>query len=193
MKDFIKYKIVSNWVWILIILILSSILASKCTNEKITKKDTKEFTTVSTKKEALDVLQVPETIVKKFTEIKTITKFKETIKIDTIKIVYKDSIPFQFERNGELKTKEYTFTYKSNNKGFKIDNLTIEDSLIIITGTKRKWFLGKSINTIDISHSNKYISNQDIRHVEVKEKKKFYETTLFKFAVGFGLGVAVSK
>lgn len=193
MKDFIIYKTKQNWVWILIILVLCSMLASKCTNEKSTKKDTKEYTTVSTKKEALEVLQIPETIVKKFTEIKTITKFMEKIRIDTIKIVYKDSIPCEFERSGELKTNEYTFMYESNNKGFEIDNFTIEDSLIIVTGTKRKWFLGSKYNTIDISHSNKYVSNKDIRHVEIKPKKKFYETNLFKFGAGFLLGVAISK
>jgi hypothetical protein len=189
MKDFIK----QNWYWIGIIIVLFSALFTRCNNDKATKKDSKQYTTVSTKKEALEVMQVPETIVKKFTEIKTITKFKDIIKIDTIKIVYKDSIPCSFERTGELKTKEYSFTYESNNKGFKVSNLDIQDSLVIVTGIKRKWFLGKQTNTIDISHSNKYISSQGVRHVEIKEDKKFYETTLFKFGLGLVLGIAIAK
>jgi len=189
MKDFIK----QNWYWIGIIIVLISALASRCTNDKATKKDTKQFTTVSTKKEALEKLQVPETIVKKFTQIKEITKFRERIRIDTIQIAYKDSINCNFERSGEIKTKEYTFAYQSNNKGFKIDNLEISDSLIIISGTKKKWFLGSQYNTIDIYHSNKYISNENIRHVEIKEKKKFYETTLFKVGAGFIFGVAITR
>jgi hypothetical protein len=113
--------------------------------------------------------------------------------IDTIEIRYKDTIECDFMRSGELKTNEYRFTYESNNKGFKIDNLTIEDSLIIVTGTKRKWFLGKETNSIDISHTNKYISSGNVQHLEVKPKKKFYETTLFKVGVGFVFGVAIMK
>ena len=64
---------------------------------------------------------------------------------------------------------------------------------IDLHGTKRKWFLGKETNTIDISHTNKYISSDQIQHIEVVPKKPFYDTTLFKFTAGFILGVAVTK
>jgi len=193
MKEFIKDKILGNIYWIVITLVLSSMLASKCSNEKATKKDTKEYKTVSSQKEALEVLQVPETIVKKFNKIKTITKYRDRIKIDTIKITYKDSIPCDFLRTGEIKAKEYSFTYESNNKGLEVANFDIQDSLIIVTGTKRKWFWGKETNSIDVSHSNKLIKSEGIRHVEVKEKKKFYDTTLFKVTVGFAFGVAIAR
>jgi hypothetical protein len=69
MKEFLK----QNWYWIGIIIILASILVSKYHNDKLTKKDTVEFKTVSSKKEAIEVAQIPDTIVKKFVKIKTIT------------------------------------------------------------------------------------------------------------------------
>jgi hypothetical protein len=71
--------------------------------------------------------------------------------------------------------------------------MRIEDSLLIVTGTKRKWFLGKETNTIDISHTNKYISSGQVQHIEVVQKKQWHDTNLFKFGVGFILGVAVTK
>jgi len=185
MKTFLK----QNWYWIGIIIVLIASLFSKCENEKNTKKDSPQFTTVTDKKE----LPIHDTIIKKFHEIKTVTKYVDRLQIDTIKIVYKDSIPCDFNRAGYLKTKEYSFTYESNNKGFKLNNVIIEDSLLIVTGIKRKWFLGREINTIDISHSNKYIVTDNIQHFEVKEKKKFYDTNLFKFGIGFIAGVAIMK
>lgn len=189
MKDYI----IKNWFLLSVIIIIVCTLFAKCNNEKITKQDTPEYKTVTSKKEAVQALHVPETIVKKFTEIKTVTRYQDRIKIDTIVVRYKDTVSCVFERSGELKTPEYTFVYKVNHKGFKIDNMQLHDSLLIVTGTKRKWFLGKETNTIDVSHTNKYISSDKIQHFEIVKNKPFYETTLFKFAVGFGIGVAVTK
>jgi len=189
MKDFIK----QNWAWIGLCLVFLSGWISTCSNNDITKNDTIEYKTVTSKKEAVKEANIPDTIVKKFTEIKTVTRYVDRIKIDTIQVHYKDTVTCVFDRSGELKTKEYEFTYKSNQKGFKIDNMQLHDSLLIVTGTKRKWFLGKETNTIDISHTNKYISSREVQHIEVVPKKKFYDRTLFKFGVGFILGVAVTK
>ncbi len=188
-KDFVK----KNIGWLLIIIFLLCFLFNSYHNQNISKNDTKDYKTVTTKKEAVEVMQVPETIVKTFTKIKTITKFHERIKIDTVEIVYTDTVEVVFDRLGRVSTKEYSFDYKSNNKGLKVSNFTLNDSLTIITGTKRKWFLGKETNTVDVYHSNKYINSENVKHVDVAPKKKFYETTLFKFAVGFGTGVLILK
>jgi len=189
MKEFIK----QNWYWIGIIIVLISALFSRFQNDAITKHDTPTYKTVTTKKESVQELKVPDTIVKKFTEIKTVTRYVDRIKIDTITIRYKDTIPCVFERSGTINEKEYSLTYQSNQNGLNLSNLQLHDSLLIVTGTKRKWFLGRETNTIDISHNNKYISSDQIQHIEVVPKKPFYDSTLFKFGVGFILGVAVTK
>lgn len=189
MKEFIK----SNWAWLGIVIFLLAVILNRCNNDEITKKDTPISKTVTSKKEAVEQAKIPDTIVKKFTEIKTVTRYVDKVKIDTVVIRYKDSVPCVFERSGELKTNEYTFTYQINQNGFKIDNFQLHDSLLIVTGTKRKWFLGKETNTIDISHTNKYISSEQVQHVEVVKKKAFYDTTLFKFGAGLILGVAITK
>lgn len=191
MKDFIK----QNWYWIGIIIVLISALFSRCQKDSVSAKNARseEYKTVTTKKEAVKSAKIPDTIVKKFTEIKTVTRYVDRIKIDTITIRYKDTVSCVFERSGELKTKEYAFTYKSNQNGFAVNNMQFHDSLLIVTGTKRNWFFSKETNTIDISHTNKYIISEQAQHIEVVKKKPFYDTTLFKFGVGFVLGVAVTK
>ncbi len=189
MKDFIK----QNWYWVGLLIMFASGWFSTCQRNKVTKHDTPTYKTVTTKKEAIQSASIPETIVKKFTEIKTVTRYVDRIRIDTITIKYKDTIPCVFERSGAINEKEYSLTYQSNQNGLQLHNMRIEDSLLIVTGTKRKWFLGKETNTIDISHTNKYISSNQIQYIEVVPKKKFYDTSLFKFGVGFILGVAVTK
>lgn len=189
MKDFIK----QNWAWLGLCIIFLSGWITTCSNKDVDKKDTQTYKTVTSKKEAIQEAKIPDTIVKKFTKIKTVTRYVDKIKIDTIKIHYKDSIPCVFERSGAITEKEYSLTYQTNQNGFKVYNMQMNDSLLIVTGTKRKWFLGKETNTIDISHTNKYISSDQIQHVEVVPKKEWYDTTLFKFGVGFILGVAVTK
>lgn len=189
MKEFIK----QNWCWIGIIIVLISALFSRCQNDAITKHDTPTYKTVATKKEAVQELKVPDTILKRFTKIKMVTRYVDRIKIDTITIRYKDTVPCVFERSGAINEKEYSLTYQSNQTGLQLHNMRIEDSLLIVTGIKRKWFLGKETNTIDISHTNKYISSDQVQHIEVVTKKPFYDSTLFKFGVGFILGVAVTK
>lgn len=189
MKDFIK----SNWAWIGLCIVFLSGWISTCSNKNVTKQDTSTYKTITTKKEAVQQANIPDTIVKNFTEIKTVTRYVDRIRIDTIQVHYKDTIPCVFERSGAINEKEYSLTYQTNQNGLKLYNMQIEDSLLIVTGTKRKWFLGKETNTIDISHTNKYISSDQVQYIEVVPKKKFYDTTLFKFGVGFILGVAVTK
>ncbi len=189
MKDFIK----SNWAWLGIIIVLVCALISRRNNDRITKHDTPTYKTVTTKKEAVQAASIPDTIVKKFTEIKTVTRYVDRIKIDTITIKYKDTITCVFERSGAINEKEYSLTYQSNQNGLNLYNMQLHDSLLIVTGTKRKWFLGKETNTIDVSHTNKYISSDQMQHIEVVPKKEWYDTTLFKFGAGFILGVAVTK
>lgn len=189
MKELIK----SNWAWIGIILFLLAVIVNRCNNDAVVKKDTQVYKTVTTKKEAIEEAKIPDTIVKKFTEIKTATRYVDKIRIDSVVVIYKDTIPCVFERSGSINEKEYSFIYQTDQKSFKVYDMQLHDSLLIVTGTKRKWFLGEKTNTIDISHSNKYISSDEIKHIEVKPKKEFYDTTLFKFGVGFILGVAITK
>lgn len=193
MRDFIKDKLVLNLIWIIIVLFLCSWLASKCSNEYISKKNTDSYKTVSSKKQALQEIPLPETIVKQFTKIKTITKYVDRIKVDTIEVRYKDSVPCVFERSGIVETNDYTMSYHSNQNGFKVTDLSLVDTVFVVNGIKRKWFLGKETNTVTVSHSNKNITASEVQFVEVKPKKKFYDTTLFKFGIGVVAGVMIMK
>lgn len=121
----------------------------------------------------------------KFSKVHSVTKYVTNTKFDTIKLTYKDSIPCNFERVGSDLKKWYHIAYKSNQKGVEITELSIPDSVIVVTGDKRKWFWGKRTTTTDITHANPFVETQSIQHIEVKEKNKWYNSTIFKIGVGF--------
>lgn len=199
----------------ILILIIISMLFSKCENDKTNASTisalqsensnyklkngqlvTSQKTAILTQSELKEQLKKNKTeleLAKKFVQIKTFTKYITNTKIDSIKIAYKDSIPCNFERIGAIFTDEYNLEYKSNQKGITISEMAIPDSVLIATGYKRKWILGAKTQTFDITHSNKFVMSEQVQHFEVKEKKKFWQTDVFKIGIGFLGGIFIAK
>ena len=209
MREFLK----KSWLWILALLILVSVIISKTKNEKIQKQNItalqseitnfklKDGTEVaSVKSLQFENGQLKESLSKKenemsakFSEVKTVTRIEERIKFDTIRIAYKDTVKCRFRRVGVVKNKSYSLDYITTQRGVKLSNLIVPDTIVVITGQKRKWFLGKEMATIDVSHTNELVKVNDIRYIENKQKKHWYDTNLFKIGVGFIAGAMLVK
>jgi len=121
----------------------------------------------------------------KFSNIKSVTRYVTNTKFDTIKLVYNDSVPCNFERIGSDYKEWYHIAYKSNQIGVEITELSIPDSVIIVTGNKRKWFWGKSTSTMDITHANPFVETELVQRIEVVQPRKWYDSTVFKIGIGF--------
>lgn len=183
----------------IIILILATSLFSECENNrtslatieaqnsKISTYKLKNSQLVTSQKTAiLTEKQLKEQIAskdkqlqeltKKFSEVKTVTKTVTITKIESVDVPFEVKVPCDFERSDSVIEKHYSFDYSVNQNGLKINNLTIPDSVSIVTGSKRKWFLGKQTLTIDITHSNPNIQETSLQHYEVTPKKKWYQT-----------------
>ena len=191
--------------------IASSILMVKCTNEKAqsntiealqaenkTYKLKNNQLVLSKEVAFLDNKQMKAKIknlelASKFSKVTVLTKFVNVTRIDSINVLYKDSIPCVFEKTGDIVDKNYSLAYKSNQLGLVISKLEIPDSLVIVTGIKRKWFLGKTTTSIDITHSNPLVKSSDLQNFELKDKKMFYETKFFNIGVGFIAGFLLMK
>jgi hypothetical protein len=132
-------------------------------------------------------------MVKKVAVVKTVTRYVNKIRVDTINVVYKDSIPCVFEKNGSIATKDYSLNYKTNQKGLSISDLSIENSVTIVTGTKRKWFLGKETQTVNVTNTNSLVKIESLEHIEIKRNKRFWDSNLFKIGLGFAAGVLIAK
>ncbi|MEI7510070.1 MAG: DUF6549 family protein [Flavobacterium sp.] len=129
----------------------------------------------------------------KFSNVKTVTKFVTNTKLDTIKLTYKDSIPCNFEKKDSVLKEWYHIAYSSNQKGITITELSIPDSVIVVSGEKRKWFWGKKTNVTDITHSNPFVQTEQIQHIEVQTPTKWYDSSILKIAIGFIGGVLLIK
>ena len=151
-----KKYIIQNWVLIAICVILAGWLISKIENEKVLsgKLDTfnvqlesyklKDGKIVNTAK-TVTYEKVPEKteLTKKFSEVKTIIKIQERLRVDTIRVVYRDSIPCDFDIKGNIVDKDYSVDYSSSNKGLSLYNLKVVDTIEIVTGVKKNGFLVK--------------------------------------------------
>ena len=141
--------------------------------------------TASIKTLQLDKKQIQELLIKKdrelsalafeFSKVHSITKYTTLTKFDTIQLAYTDSVPCVFERTGTVKNQWYSFGYRSNQKGVEFDTLSIPNTATVITGTKRKWFLGKETLTTDITNSNPYISVTGITAAELTLPTPWYK------------------
>lgn len=214
MKNFItktKNFIARNWAMLLITLGAISYSITSYVNEQNYKENIKALNSqVSTYKlkngqlvssaqsleltnDELKVIltQKDKELASKFSKVETVIQIQEKIKFDTVKIVYKDTIPCRFKKQGSIVKKDYSLDYISTQKGVKIANVSMTDSITIVTGIKRKWWLGKETNTIDISHTNELVKVNEIKHIDTRIKKKWYDTNIFKFGVGFIIGAII--
>ena len=132
-------------------------------------------------------------LVNKFSSVKSVTKYVTNTKFDTIKLVYNDSIPCEFERIGSDMKEWYHIAYKSNQKGVEITELSIPDSVIIVTGDKRKWFWGKRTSVTDITHAKPFVQTESIQHIEVVQPVKWYDSTILKIGIGLIGGILLMK
>ena len=121
-----------------------------------------------------------------FAKVKSVVKYQTITKYDTITIAYHDSIPYTFERSGRVIDKWYSFNYKSDEFAFNINELNIPNETTIITGIKRKWFLGKETITTDVSNSNPYINVTQMKSANVTIPVPVYK----KWYAWLGIGLA---
>jgi|694.fasta_scaffold00522_24 hypothetical protein len=205
-----------TWVLLISCLVLVSQLFQKCESEKlqlanvealnsqskvyklkngqlVTSVETLSYSNSQLKNSIVMKDKKVKELTNKFSKVQSLTKYVTNTKFDTIELRYKDTVPCVFERKDSLLKEWYHIAYKSNQKGIEITELSIPDSVIVVTGIKRKWFLGKQTQTTDITHANPFVQTNNVQHIEVVTQKKWYDTFLFKVGLGFIGGVLITK
>ena len=133
------------------------------------------------------------TLVKEFNTVNTVTKYKTITQVDTIIIKYPDTLPCVFERSGFKTDKWYSFNYRSDQNGIEIDSFKTETETTVITGLKRKWFLGEDILTADITNSNPHIEVLQLNAAQVIVQQPWYKKWYIWFAAGLTGGFFIAK
>lgn len=203
---------------VLIILVITILLSAECCNDNkknagsnfIALTDTVTYFTnaLGTQSASIKTLQLKEsqlkntilakdkelaTLTKQFSKVKTIVKHTQVVKLDTINILFKDTVPCTFSREGTLKNKWYSLNYKGNNKGFAIDSLIITNQVTTIMGYKRKWLLGEETLVTDVINSNPYITTKTLQSIQIIVPVPWYKKWYVWAAGGIVGGFLISK
>ena len=123
-------------------------------------------------------------LAKEFSKVHTVVKIESKFQIDSIPVPYAVPVPCVFERSGRVTDKWYSFGYTSNQDGFKIDSLQVPVKLTVITGAKRKWFLGKETVTTDVTADNPNIKVTGITAAEISVPVPWYKKWYVWLAAG---------
>lgn len=135
-----------------------------------------------------------EKLKQEFANVKTVVKYKTVTKFDTIKVFFEQPIrEYDFVRAGKVSHKHYSFSYSADNVGFTLEDLTIPNQVTVITGTKRKWFLGKQYITTDVTNSNPYVAVTNLKAATVQIPQPWYKKWYVWLAAGFVTGTVIAN
>lgn len=136
---------------------------------------------------------------KEFVQLRSIVKFRTNIKLPSASVKFDtpipgqpcDSLPIAFERSGEFKHKWFQFHYNVTPDSLKITDMVMNNTTTVITGVKRKWFLGQQVVKTDVTHSNPYVSTQQITSAEIVVPEPWYKKWYVWLAAGLAGGLLI--
>ena len=203
-----------------IIAVLCVLLVNNCSNKNATiqrqednikalKDSTKYFKnklneTVATKlalqltekelKEEKKTNERLQTALKDFKKTIATIQSKQEVRIDTIKIPYKEEVECIFSRFQTIKKPYYTFDLLSNEKGNTIANFRLTDNKQdIVIGYKKKNFFSNSELRVDITNSNALFNQKEIKPIIIVYKKSWYEKPQITIPLGFTLAILANQ
>lgn len=130
---------------------------------------------------------------KEFSKVNTVVKVVTETKIDSIGIPFAVKVPIDFNRFGTYPDKWFSFDWKVNQDGLSLTNVNTPTELGVVTGIKKKWFLGRESVTTDVAFTNPYINTVEVKTYTVRLNKPFYDTRVFNIGIGFLGGVLLKK
>lgn len=130
-------------------------------------------------------------LTKEFANVKTVVQWRGGVRVDSIPVPFAVPVPCDFTRTDTVATKHYSFAYRVNQDGLRVDNIAFPDTVTVITGTKRKWFLGKETLTTDVTHSNPHVKANGITAAELVVVQPWYKKWYVWLAAGAVAGALI--
>ena len=120
--------------------------------------------------------------------IKTVSEVKH----DTVR--FKDTIPAVFKPiHFSNIDKNFSLFGTITPRLFVIDSLRIPNEQNVIVGEKKMGFLKSPEKRVEVTNSNPLIRTTNLGVYAINEKKKWYQTTMFKVGVGVVAGFTIRK
>ena len=157
-------------------------------NELGTLTASKEVLKVSNRNLNKIILKKNDTLkklAKQFSKVKSIIEIKTVIQIDSVDVPFIVKLPSLFERHGVNSDHYFRFKWKANQDGFTLSDINIPNEQYVITGFKRKLFLGRTTLITDITNTNPYIDVKRLETTVVHVPVRLIDTRVFNIGVGF--------
>ena len=130
--------------------------------------------------------------IQKFKKTIAVIQSRQEVKIDTILVPFKDTIPCVFERFNTITDKYYQFDLKVNQIGSIVSNFELTpNKQTFVIGEKRENFLSNSELRVDITNSNKLFNQTNVKPIVIIYQKSWYEKPQVTIPIGFILGIIV--
>mgnify|MGYP000232872617 FL=1 len=127
--------------------------------------------------------------IKKYKKVIATVQTTQDVKIDTIFIPFKDTIPYVFSKEIEVIDTYYRFDVKLSNTSFKITNFSLTpNKQDIVIGWKKKGLFKNPLATIEITNSNKLFNQTEIKPIIIVYKKQWHEKWYITLPSAFLLG-----
>lgn len=128
----------------------------------------------------------------KFKKTIAVIQSKQEVKIDTVLIQFKDTVPCVFERFNTINDKYYRFDLKVNQIGSIVSNFELTpNKQTFVIGEKKENFFSNSELRVDITNSNKLFNQSEIKPIVIIYQKSWYEKPQITVPIGFVLGLLI--
>ncbi len=158
-------------------------------NQEVASKLSLQLTLAELKDYSKENTELKEAI-KKFKKPITIIQTKQVVKIDTI-IKFKDSIKYVFSKDIPVNNKYYQFDVNINQNSLKIDNFTILNNQSIVVGWKKQGLFKNPIATAEITNTNPYFKQTEIKPIIIVYNKSWYEKPYITIPLGLLVGLII--
>lgn len=122
-----------------------------------------------------------------------IVQSDQEVKIDTIKIPVKSDIDCQFFFNENVKKDWFSFSVSGNNKSLLISDFELKNSQTLVFGYKKKNFFSNPELRAEITNTNPYLKQKNIKPIYIVYKRSWYEKPIYTIPIGFVLGYGLTK
>lgn len=135
-------------------------------------------------------------LAKEFAKLRSVVTIGNKTKLPEIGFKLSEPVPQQpcdsilpYLRTGNVAEKWYRFNYEITQDSLKLVEFTIPNTISVITGVKRTWFLGKQTVNTDVTHSNPYMYTDNLRAAEVVITEPWYKKWYLWLAAGLAGGL----
>jgi hypothetical protein len=125
---------------------------------------------------------------KKYKKVIAVVESKQEVKIDTVYVPFKTPINCDFNKFFDINDDNYKLGVNISNLGFKLKYLELSNNQNTIIGWKGQGLFKGSKATVEITNSNPYFNQVEMKPIIITYPRKIYEKWYITIPTGYILG-----